>query len=254
MSRFSITIGNNVFPSKTAALKFYKQIFDKYSFGESLNDEDAKHIISLAFKDTGSSDEVDEFAEGVVSGLGIFPDELNENKILNVMVVRHPEFRTTKCFCFVGQLDGEKHEQLFSYRMAISGVPSDLRYFSSVCRFSVRKRTRNFKIEQFKNRPVQCAVSGNIVEWEECQVDHKAPLTFSVIVKAFIAANDLDVSSIDYAFENSMGVFSDPALTEKFDEFHKKMAVLRIISINENLKLSSSARVKPTRKDGTLNN
>lgn len=254
MSRFSITVGDKTFSSKTEALKFYKKIFDKYSFGESLNNEDAKHIIALAFKDLDSPEETTEFAEDVVADFDVSPEELNEDRILSIMVVRHPEFRTTKCFCFVGLVDGKKHEQLFSYRIAISGAPSDLQYFSSVCRFSVRKRIREFKIEQFKNRPVRCVVSGNIVEWKECQVDHKAPLTFSVIIKSFIVANDLDVSSVEYASENSMGIFADSSLTEKFDDFHKKMAVLRVISTSENLKLSGAARVKPTKKDGTLNN
>jgi len=105
---------------------------------------------------------------------------------------------------------------------------------------------------QFKNRPVKCVISGEIVEWEECQVDHKSPLTFSVIVKSFIIANNLDIAKIEYTYSNSREKFVDESIAKNFDEFHKNMAVLRIISTKENLKLSGSARVKPTKKDGIL--
>jgi hypothetical protein len=138
--------------------------------------------------------------------------------------------------------------------MAINGLPTDIQKFSRACRFSVHDRIRKFKIQKFKNRPVRCVISGEIVEWEECQVDHKSPLTFSVIVKSFIVANDLNISTIEYTYNNSREKFIDDSIAEKFYEFHKKMAVLRIVSTKENQKLSGSARVKPTQKDGVLEN
>jgi hypothetical protein len=116
----------------------------------------------------------------------------------------------------------------------------------------VHDRIRKFKIQQFKNRPVKCVISGEIIEWEECQVDHKSPLTFSVIVKSFIVANNLNISEIEYTYSNSREKFADETIAEKFYDFHKSMAVLRIVSTKENLKLSGSARVKPTKKDGIL--
>jgi|GEM_PF-791190 hypothetical protein len=179
-------------------------------------------------------------------------DEEPFDKLLGVMVDRHPDFRTTKCFYFLSVIDGEKSKDIFSYRMAINGLPSDMQTFSRACRFSVHERIRKFKMQQFKNRPVRCAISNEIIEWEECQVDHKSPLTFSVIVKSFLVANNLDISKVEYTYNNSREKFVDETITEKFYEFHRKMAVLRIISTKENLKLSGSARVKPTQKDGVL--
>ncbi len=58
MSRFSITVGDRIFPSKKAALAFYKQIIDRYNFGEKLSDEDAKSLIQLGFKEEGTPEEV----------------------------------------------------------------------------------------------------------------------------------------------------------------------------------------------------
>jgi len=251
VSRFSITIGSDTYSSKTAALKFYKKILNKYDFESKLNREDAKYIIALAFKECGTPEEITEFSEDVVSGFNeVFEGE--EDRILSVIVDRHLEFRTTKCFYFIGLTDGKKTRDIFSYRIAINGLPSDLQKFSRACRFAVKKRIRQYKIQKFKNRPVCCVISGNVVEWEECQIDHKAPLTFSVIVKSFMVANNLDISNIEYNYSNSMEIFVDGSLAEKFDDFHKKMAVLRIVSSNENLKLSGSARIKPSKNDDVL--
>lgn len=252
MSRFSITIGDKTFPSKKAALAFYKEIIDKYDFGEKLTDEDAKSLINLGFKEEGTPEEVAEIAEEMVVNFYKSDEDVLSNKLLGVMVDRHPDFRTTKCFYFFGDVDGKYRKDIFSYRMAINGLPTDMQSFSRACRFSVHDRIRQFKIEKFENRPVQCALTGDVVEWEECQVDHKAPLTFSVIVKSFIVSNDIDVSKIEYDYKNSRECFSDSRVSEKFYDFHKKMAVLRIVSSRENLKLSGSARVKPTKKDGVL--
>jgi|APCry4251928276_1046603.scaffolds.fasta_scaffold40343_3 hypothetical protein len=256
MSRFAVTIGNKTFSSKTSALKFYKEILNKYNFGETLSDEDAIHLIALGVKEEGTPEEIAEYAQDCIYGYESDDEEYNkwftENRITSVVVDRHPDFRTTKCFFFLGKTEGKDEKDIFSYRMAINGLPTDIQTFSRACRFTVHDRIRKFKMQQFKNRPVQCVISGEIVEWEECQVDHKSPLTFSVIVKSFIVANNLDISKIEYTYSNSREKFADEAIAEKFYEFHKNMAVLRIVSTKENLKLSGSARVKPTKKDGIL--
>ncbi len=251
MSRFAITIGNKTFASKSSALKFYKEILSKYDFGEIITDDDAKYLMMLNFRDEGKPEDIYKLSEEIVADFS----KNNSDKdwsFHGVMVDRHLEFKATKCFYFFGEDEEGKFKDMFSYRLAINGQASDMQLFSRACRFSVYKRIRKFKMQQFKNRPVRCAVSNKIVEWEECQIDHKAPLTFSVIVKSFIIANNLDVSKFEYTYINSMEQFTDTTITEKFYEFHRKMAVLRIVATKENLKLSGSARVKPTKKDGIL--
>lgn len=92
-----LTIGDKTFSSKTSAIKFYKEILDKYNFGETLSDEDAKYLIALGFKEEGTPEEVAEFSEEVVADFYEDNDE-SFDKLLGVMVDRHPDFRTTKCF------------------------------------------------------------------------------------------------------------------------------------------------------------
>lgn len=252
MSRFAITIGDKIFSSKTSAIKFYKDILNKYNFGEILSDEDAKHLIALNLKEEGTPEEVAKLSEEIVGDFYENDEGAYSWNLLGVMVDRHQDFRTTKCFYFFGETDEGEYKDIFSYRIAINGLPSDMQIFSRACRFSVYDRIRKFKIQQFEKRPVKCVITGDIVEWEECQVDHKSPLTFSVIVKSFIIANNLDISKIDYTYNNSQEKFVNETITERFYDFHKKMAVLRIISKKENLKLSGSARIKPTKKDSIL--
>ncbi|WP_432745973.1 hypothetical protein ABXJ76_08375 [Methylobacter sp. G7] len=57
---------------------------------------------------------------------------------------------------------------------------------------------------------------------------------------------------MEYICEVTKEHFADQELADKFDAFHKEMAVLRVLSTKQNNKLSGGARIKPTKKDGTL--
>lgn len=237
MSRYSISIGTEIFPSKSKALEHYKLILNAYSAGEMLKKSDFQSVRNLVYKELSIED--------------IYDYEIETGNYLKFIEVDyHPEFKNTKCFFLVVGSNEEK--EIFSYRYAINGVPSDSQRFSNACRFLVAGRLREFKKQLFKHRPVKCSITNKTVEWEECQIDHKAPLTFSVIIKSFIIANNVDVSRIEYVSECTKEQFKDKVLSEKFDLFHKEMAVLRVLETKENIKLSSSARIKPTRKDGVL--
>lgn len=238
MSRYSITIGSKTFDSKSKALAFYKDILGSYKVGEYLSEADCKCISDLVYMDSGLDYEDIEAYE-----------EETGDYIKSVMVDNHPEFRSTKCFFLMG---GTPEKQLFSYLLAINGAISDNQRFTRACRHHVSERLREFKKQQFENRPVKCAITNEIVEWEECQVDHKAPLTFSVIVKSFITAYKIDISKVEYISEITKEQFADQKLVDKFDSFHKEMAVLRVLATKQNRKLSGQARIKPTKKDGTL--
>ena len=236
MSRYSLTIGDKIFDSKAKAIEFYKRILNSYEICEELNETDHKDISNLVY--IGFSDEE----------IKDYEKETGDY-IKSILVDRHPEFRGTKCFFLVGV---DERKELFSYLQAINGGMSDAQRFSKACRHLVSERLREFKKQQFKNKPVKCAITNQIVEWEDCQIDHKAPLTFSVIVKSFIVAYKVDVSKVEYVCKITKEQFADQDLAHKVDSFHKEMAVLRILSTKQNRKLSGWARIKPTKKDGTI--
>jgi hypothetical protein len=265
MSSYSITIGDKTFASKSKALAFYKNILNSYEVGKELNGEDSKNVFDLVYMDIIGEEikayetEYDAEYDGVKKNIIAIVQQAREriqdygyetgDYIKSVMVDNHPEFRNTKCFFLMG---GSEEKQLFSYLLAINGTITDNQRFSKACRHLVAERLREFKKQRFKNRPVKCAITNEIVEWEECQIDHKAPLTFSAIVKSFIIAHKIDISKVEYVCELTKEQFVDQGLADKFDAFHKEMAVLRVLSTKQNSKLSCGARIKPTKKDGTL--
>ena len=222
-----IIIGDLTFRSKAEATRFYKAILDKYSPGTALDEADFKHVLALC---------------------RLQWDAKAESKIDAIVVDYHPAHRDTKCFL----IEIEGHFHLFSYLLSINGEISDMRLFSRACRRAVANRLRDYKKEVFRNRPVRCALTNEIIEWEECHIDHKAPLTFSVIVKSFFVAHSIDLSRIEYKFDNFVDEFANEDLASQFCAFHEKMAVLRILSKKANAKLSSSARISPGKKDTAL--
>lgn len=265
MSRHSITIGTKIFKSKSEALAFYKNILGSYEFGDLLRPEDFNYLFDLKYANEitceielykseyskeydGEKLDDESLVQRIRSDIIYYHMEIND-PLISISVERHPEFKGTKCFSFLHKSNGMNY---FSYILAINGPTSDAKRFSRACRNIVSSRLREYKISRFSNKPVRCAITNRIVEWEECQVDHKAPLTFSVIVKSFIVANRIDVSSVAYAGDITVEAFLNQDLADKFNEFHQKMAVLRIISTKQNQKLSGQARIKPTNKDDVL--
>lgn len=228
----SITIGDMIFNSKSQAIDFYKNILNSYSAEneEELNSEDFKSVLALYQKNVTET------------------EENSLEKIDKIIVAYHPDYKSTKCFHFVR---GD-FLYVFSYRLSIKGALTDKEQFSRACRYAVKEHLRSFKMQHFRNKPVKCAVTNEIVEWEECQIDHKAPLTFSVIVKSFIVANNIILEDVEYNFDNLVVRFASEELANKFCEFHSKMAVLRILSTGSNSRLSASARITPTKKDSVL--
>lgn len=265
MSKYSISIGDKTFGSKSKALAFYKNILNSYRVGETLSEEDYTNIIDLVYADfikeeiTAYETEYDAEYDGEKMNVKCLVQQIREQiqdygyetgeHISSAKVDYHPEFSSVKCFFL---MDGSNSIQIFSYLLAINGAISDNQRFSKACRHLVSERLREFKKQRFENRPVKCAITNEIVEWEECQIDHKAPLTFSVIVKSFIIAHKIDISKVEYVCEITKEQFADQELVDKFDAFHKEMAVLRVLSTKQNNKLSGGARIKPSKKDGTL--
>lgn len=236
MARHPITVGGREFASKTAALGYFKCILDSYAPGDQLLPEDSACVVELAFRGWSHADRTT-----LESELG--------GPVDRVMVDFHPEYPDTKCF-FLSDPSGEWYP--FSYRLSITGELSAEKLFSRACREVVSERLRDFKKECFRNRPVRCAITNEIVEWEDCQIDHKAPLTFSVIVRSFIVANHIDTNAVRYLVNGPKPQFRDLELADKFYAFHKEMAVLRIVAKRQNTSRASAARIKPTKKDFTL--
>src|SRR5205807_8618658 len=101
------------------------------------------------------------------------------------------------------------------------------------------------------NGKVECEVTAEKVGQHESHLDHKKPMTFQVIVMTFIEANKLEISadmltpSKDAQFVTT---FVNAEIRRSFQEYHQRVAKLRIIKDSTNLSLGGSERItKPKR-------
>ncbi len=143
---------------------------------------------------------------------------------------------------------------LFMRRTCINGDLSPLAKFSKTCRDVISDDLRLVKLSFFKGNSkkgrAKCQETGKLSLWEELNVDHRQPNTFSVILDRFIELHKIDLSSVEY-IESIDNVYSlkDDGLAEKFRKYHKEKANLRLVRKDNNLGRSYLARNKRQKKD-----
>jgi hypothetical protein len=139
----------------------------------------------------------------------------------------------------------------FSYDKAVKGDPKPFTIFSKACRKAVESDMISVKESAFDGRDtIKCQETGIYIKMEEAHVDHRQPNTFSVIVDRFIEVNSIDIVNIQYDSIGQYGrQFIDDELANKFREYHKNKATLRIVTKDLNLRRSHMARVSLQKKD-----
>ncbi len=78
-------------------------------------------------------------------------------------------------------------------------------------------------------------------------VDHKPPITFSVIVKFFLQDNT-DVILSEELFQSgeisgTSTVFADESLSQRFMAYHNSVCELRVVQASANASISHLARI-----------
>jgi len=228
-----MNIGDKEFKNKKEALTYFKGILNTYDPKQIVNEEDFNDLVGLIKIRPDRDEKI---------GCGI------EN--IQVIEVRYK----TKCFELIRK-DGSK--EVFSYLKCINGKSKPLLKFSKTCRETVNEDLRNVKLSYFKKfsskGQVKCQETGEFCKWEDLNVDHRQPNTFSVIVDRFIEVYRIDLNSIEYK-EIMDGVyhFTDSKLAENFKKYHKDKANLRIVMKKKNLGRSHQARIKRQQKDLTI--
>lgn len=228
-----MTIGKHTFKYKKNALTYYKGILNSYQANQFVNESDFGDLLAL---------------------IAIRPD--SETKIgSGITSIKVTEVRyKTKCFELHRQ-DGST--EIFSYLKCINGGSKPFAKFSKACREAIAEDLRNVKLSYFKKfsskGQVKCQETGELCKWEELNVDHRQPNTFSVIVDRFIEVHRIDANQVTY-LEVMDGVhhFADHDLSEKFRTYHKEKANLRIVMKGKNLGRSHQARLKRQQKDLTV--
>lgn len=225
-----IIIGETKFDSKKAALSHYKTILNSYKAGEYLDKSDLIDVIDLI-----------EIHPNVVQKVGVGIENVKISK------VRY----NTNAFEIV-RVDGTT--TFSSYIKCINGPKSDFTKFREACRSAIQDDLTQVKQSYFNQyaikSKVRCQETGELLAWEELVIDHRQPNTFSVIVDRFIELNKIDLTTIKYnRISGVPNELHDISIKEKFREYHKSKANLRIIKKSVNLGRSFQARVNRQKKD-----
>lgn len=223
-----VEIGELNFKTKKAAKNFFKDMLARYKDGEDINEEDSNHLHSLIEKHPDASQKI---------GCGI-------NKFF-----REKTEKWTSCF-WLERHDGITTE--FSYPTCVDAKGKSIyQEFSEACREAVSDDLIATKKSHFDKNgneegKVACDITGELVWQHESHLDHKKPMTFQVIVRTFIAANNIEPNSAilsesrDRQFTTT---FTDECIAKKFVKYHHEVADLRIIKSEVNLSLGGSERI-----------
>ena len=144
--------------------------------------------------------------------------------------------------------------EFFSYTKRINSPKTNFTRFREACRQAIQNDLRNVKIAYFerysKKGKVKCQETGELAKYEELNVDHRQPNTFSVIVDRFVELNKVDLERIEYfQIDGGPNELKDENLKQEFREYHKDKANLRIVKKDLNLGRSFQARVNRQKKD-----
>jgi len=228
--KHKVSVGGKSFESKADALAYFKAILNSYEFGERLKEFDFNDVISLIESHPKREKKM---------GAGI--------KEVRVVKSKY----NSKCFELV-RVDGTA--ELPSYTKRINSPPTPFSIFLNACRQAIQEDLRNVKLVYFqkhsKKGAVKCQETGKYLKWEELSIDHRQPNTFSIIVDRFIEIHNLDVNQIQILeIEGGPNELADSEMKEKFREYHKKKANLRIVSKRANLGRSHQAKIIRQKKD-----
>lgn len=227
-----VEIATRSFATQSEANKFFQEILYRYRPGERVGDEHALHLSALLERHPGYKTKI---------GCGV--------DYFEVMTTEHG----TVCFRVVRK-DGTGTD--FSFKQCITGrAPSRKQEVSNAFRGVVRLDLYNARDEYVaKNKDakgmVTCAETGESIFPHQAHMDHRAPMTFEVLVTTFLAARGLSIEDVPVAADGDDQVtpeINDPQLRQAFRDFHRKVALLDLVKDKTNLAMSGSQRIKPSR-------
>ncbi|MBN2237801.1 MAG: DCL family protein [Bacteroidales bacterium] len=228
--RETIKIGSKEFVSKKEALNHYKAILNSYDFGETVKKDDFSDIMDLLETHPKVTEKI---------GVGI-----------NMVKIARLKYNT-KSFELVR---GDGSTEYFSYTKRINAPKSDFTRFREACRQVIQEDMRKVKIDYFEKYSsmgkVKCQETGESLRYEELNIDHRQPNTFSVIVDRFIELKNLKLNEIEYIqIDGAPNELKDKNLKEEFRLYHKNKANLRIVKKQLNLGRSFQAKIGRQNKD-----
>jgi hypothetical protein len=218
-----------MFRTKKAALEHFRAMLARYRDGQAVEGEDDADLRGLLTRHPEVERKV---------GVGV--DGFYVDKAL----------LGTRCF-YLRRLDGSTTD--FSFISCVNGrAPTPHQEFMQAARLAVQEQLRHSKVLHFEKKKgsdgrVPCDLTGRPLLLEEAHLDHSEPMTFEVIVKAFLAARGItnpEEHVTDGADHQFVASFKDQKLADDFREFHKQLAILRWIAKDKNLSLGPKSHLR----------
>lgn len=123
--------------------------------------------------------------------------------------------------------------------------------FRRVVRFDLyRARDEFIDANRDFNGMVTCAESGKRIAPADAHMDHRAPMTFEVLVTTFLVGVGLPVDEVPIASGTDEQVspeITDWALADAFRRYHAKLALLDLVEKGIHLSEASRHRIRATR-------
>jgi hypothetical protein len=254
--RKPIQIGEKFYKSKKEALLHYKTILNLYDFDEVLNDDDFNDLLDLIIYDEefdeGNSDEIS--SQVIDVGEDLVENEIEEEEEILIQDIKigRSSFNTK----FFELLYSDLTTEFFSYLLVINRPKVDKEnLLRRACRNAVFKDITAVKQQYFKDNTqgggyVKCQETGDLCKWDDLVVDHRQPNTLSMIIERFKELHQIDIKDLEFIVDdNNQILFQDELLTQKFRNYHRDKANLRVVKKECNSSRTAMARVKQSNKD-----
>lgn len=209
----SLSLGAEVFTSKKAAAERVSEILQGAPVGEPLEKSDRDVMIGLLLRHPR-----------VVQKLA---------SCIDIVVGLEPKYGG-RCFW----LCGKKSRTDFSYRQCLSPATIYGR-FNAACRNEVEDDIIDFKQRTFREG-MTCPMTGRVLLWDDCDVDHAPPRTFAVIVNGFIESSGVDLAAVGYLDQGIGSVITDSGLARTWRDYHNARAELRLLSVEANRHMTAA--------------
>lgn len=209
MKRTAYTFGAETFATQREAKDRIKLILNAYPLGATLSDVDAAFMADVLSLHPERDAKV---------GVGVTSMQVEQNE-------------GSRGF-WLTRVDGSRTD--FSYIACLS-APTHKSDVMQAMRSEVRSQIERFKMR--RSYPHPCAITGEMLELTQADVDHASPLTFDKLASTFIEWMGIevkDVAVLPTEDGSTRSTLADPVLAAAWAGWHQEHARLRIVARNVN--------------------
>ena len=213
--RKEVRVGSHCFRSASQLTDYVKKLVARYPVNAFTSEDDTEFLKALVSKHHEAKEKI---------GCGIRTFQFKINPVFKICTS-----------VFIVRTDGSEID--FSWKVCINGPPSQSAQVKKALRSSIAEQISHFKKENFPNGIAHCAISGERLTWNACNVDHCGPRTFQVLVDEWMTEENLLFEDIKVQNGKFIWEMLDSRQRNSWLKFHSVNAKLRLLSPSEHSKL-----------------